>query len=127
VRSTGVFGGPQGQALIQRAEALVAEGRGATLVSMPDFWYVASAESIVDRMTNTPDILALASRVACPSLFIRGDEPADLYPAERFRDLCAGRCDIELLSGCDHFYKGAEERTAAIVASWLTRRTDSVS
>jgi pimeloyl-ACP methyl ester carboxylesterase len=127
VRSTGVFGSSQGGALIAQAEDLVRQGRGASFISMPDFWYFATADSIVDRMANTPDILALASRVTCPSLFIRGDEPADLYPAERFRDLSAGPCDVELLSGCDHFYKGAEKRTASVVASWLTRRTDSAS
>ncbi len=127
VRSTGVFSGPSGEQLLRQAEAMVEDGRGAELMALPDFWYVATAESIVDRMANTPDMLELAPRVTCPSLFLRGDEPAELYPAERFKELSAGSCDIELLPGCDHFYKGAEERTAAVVASWLMRRTGSAS
>jgi hypothetical protein len=41
---------------------------------VPGWWYVISAESFLDRMTEMPDVLELAPTIRCPTLFIRGDE-----------------------------------------------------
>ena len=41
---------------------------------MSGWWYVASAESFLDRMISMPAILDLAPSVTCPVLFIRGDQ-----------------------------------------------------
>ena len=53
---------------------LVAAGRGRELMLVPGWWYVISAESFLDRMTEMPDVLELAPTIRCPTLFIRGDE-----------------------------------------------------
>ena len=37
------------------------------------------------------------------------------YPAERFKENCAGPCEIAIIPNCDHFYVGAEEKVAKIV------------
>jgi hypothetical protein len=58
-----------------RARALLANGRGRELMLVPSWWYVISAESFLDRMTEMPDVLELAPTISCPTLFIRGDEP----------------------------------------------------
>ena len=69
----------------EEARRLVAEGRGKTLLLMPGWWYVITAESFIDRLTEVPDVLALAPQVKCPILYIRGDqENAERYPAEAF-------------------------------------------
>jgi pimeloyl-ACP methyl ester carboxylesterase len=103
------------------ARRLVDEGRGRELMHLPGWWYVSSAESFLDRMDNLPDTLGLAPRVACPSLYLRGDsEPSDLYPAEAFAGLAAGPCTVSIVERCDHFYRGREAEVATRVADWFT-------
>jgi pimeloyl-ACP methyl ester carboxylesterase len=110
---------------VDRAERLVAEGRGDELLLLPGWWYVMSATSLLDRLRATPDVLALAPRVRCPSLFIRGlEEDPAVYPAERFADLTAGQGEIMVLPGCDHFYRGQEQRTATLVGDWLAAKAE---
>jgi pimeloyl-ACP methyl ester carboxylesterase len=105
-----------------QARALVAAGRGRELMLMPGWWYVISAESFLDRMEEMPDILELAPRIRCPSLFIRGDqESAQNYPAEDFQRRAGGPSAVEIVPNCDHFYVGCEERVTELVASWLAR------
>jgi pimeloyl-ACP methyl ester carboxylesterase len=105
-----------------RAKNMVEEGRGRELMLMPGWWYAISAESFLDRLTETPDVLELAPRVKCPSLFVRGDrEPRDAYPAEEFRARASGPCAVEIVPDCDHFYNGREEAVRDIVSSWLAR------
>jgi pimeloyl-ACP methyl ester carboxylesterase len=105
-----------------QARALVAAGRGTELMLLPGWWYAASAESFLDLLTELPDTLALAPRIACPSLFVRGDqETPERYPAEAFKRLSPGECAIEIVSDCDHFYRGREDAVAAMVAAWLSR------
>ena len=54
-------------------------------------WYVISAESYVDRTTTLPDILALAPKITCPVLYVRGSlEPKDVYPAEAYAERAGG-------------------------------------
>jgi hypothetical protein len=58
---------------------------------VPGWWYVISAESFLDRMTEMPDVLELAPTIRCPTLFIRGDEESpETYPAERFKERAGG-------------------------------------
>jgi pimeloyl-ACP methyl ester carboxylesterase len=104
-----------------QAQALVAEGRGRELMFMPGWWYVISAESFLDRIVSVPDTIALAPRIKCPVLAIRGDkEDRDRYPAEEFQAAAGGRCDVEIIDNCDHFYNGREAHVAQTVARWLT-------
>ena len=63
-----------------------------------------------------------AERSTCPVLFIRGDqEPKDNYPAELFKENCAGACEVAIIPDCDQFYVSAEERVAATITDWLKR------
>ncbi|HEY6240529.1 MAG TPA: alpha/beta hydrolase [Burkholderiales bacterium] len=105
-----------------RARDLVAEGRGRELMLMPGWWYAISAESYLDRLTETPDTLELALKVKCPTLYVRGDqEPRANYPAEDFKARSGGPCTVEIVPDCDHFYNGREETIQAIVSSWLAK------
>ena len=105
-----------------RARALVAAGRGRDLMLVPGWWYVISAESFLDRMTEMPDVLELAPTIRCPTLFIRGDEEsAEIYPAERFKERAGGPCDVEIVPNCNHFYVGREEAICELVSGWLVR------
>ena len=105
-----------------QARALVAAGRGRELMLMPGWWYVISAESFLDRLTEMPDVLELAPRSAarhCSSAATRRDP--ENYPAERFRDRAGGTCDVEIVPDCDHFYVGRENAICDLVAGWLAR------
>src|SRR5262245_47475598 len=116
----GLMVGDRVEEFAARARALVKEGRGRELMLMPGWWYAISAESFLDRLTETPDTLALAPRVKCPSLFVRGDkEPRDAYPAEEFKARAGGPCTVGIVPDCDHFYSGREEAVTQLVASWL--------
>jgi pimeloyl-ACP methyl ester carboxylesterase len=107
---------------IARAKGLVAAGRGRELMLMPGWWYAISAESYLDRLTETPDGLALAPTIKCPTLYIRGDlESRENYPAEEFQACTGGACDVEIVPGCDHFYNGCEEAIQRLVSSWLAK------
>jgi pimeloyl-ACP methyl ester carboxylesterase len=106
---------------VAEAERLVAEGRGRALLLLPGWWYVLSAESFLDRVRNTPDTLAAAPRITCPSLYIRGDqEDPIVYPAEAFSDRTPGPCRVVILDRCDHFYTGREDAVAHTVVEWLS-------
>jgi pimeloyl-ACP methyl ester carboxylesterase len=106
----------------KEAEALVAAGRPRQLMLIPAWWWVISAQTFLDRLTNAPDLVENAKRIRSPVLFIRGDrEPVDNYPAEKFKENCTGPCEIAIIPNCDHFYVGAEERVAKAVVEWLRR------
>ncbi len=55
---------------MEKAQALIAAGRGRELMLVPGWWFVVGTKGFVDRMTQMPDILALAPFVRCPVLFI---------------------------------------------------------
>jgi pimeloyl-ACP methyl ester carboxylesterase len=106
--------------LTGRARELVDAGRGRELMFLPGWWYVISAESFLDRIRTIPDTIALASKIACPVLCIRGDkEDVDRYPAEEFQRAARAPCTVEIVTNCDHFYNGREDTVASIVSSWL--------
>ncbi len=105
-----------------RAEELVKAGRGKELMFMPGWWYVISAESFLDRIATVPDTIALAPKIKCPVLAIRGDrEDVDRYPAEEFQRAAGGSCRVEIVPDCDHFYNGREDAIAEIVSSFLAQ------
>jgi pimeloyl-ACP methyl ester carboxylesterase len=110
------------EAQMAEARALVAAGRGKELLLMPGWWYVISAESLIDRDTTMPDVVELAPTIRCPTLYVRGDqEDPDAYPAEKFRARAGGVCDVEIVPECDHFYVGREAAVSDLVAGWLAR------
>ena len=120
--SAGLLAGDRMEELSAQARALVAAGRGRELMFMPGWWYVISAESFLDRLTEVPDTLALAPQITCPVLCVRGaEESRERYPAEEFQARVAGPCEVEIVANCDHFYNGCEDRVAAIVSAWLAR------
>ncbi|HYL90526.1 MAG TPA: alpha/beta hydrolase, partial [Burkholderiales bacterium] len=92
------------------------------LLLLPGWWYACTAESFLDLLTEVPDILGLAPAIRCPVLFLRGDrEPRDLYPAEEFAKRSGGRCQVEIIPDCDHFYVGREAAVAELVSAWLNK------
>jgi len=111
------------EATMANAQALVAAGRGKELITVPNWWYVISAESYaesyVDRFTTVPDILALAPRITCPVLYVRGSlEPKEVYPAEAYAERAGGPCEVAIVPG-DHFYNGIEDDVYGVVVAWL--------
>jgi pimeloyl-ACP methyl ester carboxylesterase len=105
---------------IELSRSMVSEGRGRELVLLPGWWYVTSAASFLDALENCPDVLELAPRIGCPVLYLRGErEPRALYPAEDFARRAGGRCDVEIVPDCDHFYAGREHAVSTIVCSWM--------
>ena len=108
--------------LTAQARAMMAEGRGRELMLMPGWWYAISAESFLDRLTETPDVLELAPKISCPTLFIRGDREArEQYPAEAFQSRSNGPCTVEIVADCDHFYTGREQAVQSLVCDWLVK------
>lgn len=117
---SGLLAGTELERFRAEATALVEAGRGRELMAMPGWWYYLTAESFLDRLETVPDILALAPRIECPTLFVRGDlEPAASYPAERFAELAGGPATVRILPGCDHFYKDCEDAVTAVVETFL--------
>jgi len=115
-----LFAGDRMAELMERARAMVGAGRGRDLILMPGWWYVISAESFLDRIATVPDTIALAPKIKCPVLAIRGDkEERNRYPAEEFQRAAGGPCRVEIIADCDHFYNGREDHVAGTVASWL--------
>jgi pimeloyl-ACP methyl ester carboxylesterase len=119
---SGLLAGDRIVEITQQAQELVDSGRGDTLMSVPGWWYVITAESFLDRLRTVPDILDLAPRITCPTLFIRGGaEPVATYPAERFAELAGGPCESVIVPGADHFYRGHEKEITDVVSGFLRR------
>jgi pimeloyl-ACP methyl ester carboxylesterase len=109
------------ESTLARAQALVAAGLGKELMTVPNWWYVISAESYLDRSATVPDILELAPTITCPVLYVRGSlEPKEVYPAEAYAERAGGPCEIAIVAG-DHFYKGIEDEVCGVVTAWLEK------
>jgi len=122
ISAKGLFGRDRLLELIAEAERMIAQGRGRELILLPGWWWVISAESLVDYSRNMPATLDNARQMKSPVLYVVGDqEPEDLYPAREFAARCASPCDVRILPSCDHFYTGLERETAALVVDWLRR------
>lgn len=118
--SAGLMAGDDADALAASARALVAAGRGSELLLMPRWWYAISADSLIDRIGNTPGLLAAAPAVTCPTLAIRGSlEPPGRYPMEEFAARTPGPASAHVIEGADHWYRGHESTVAELVATWI--------
>jgi pimeloyl-ACP methyl ester carboxylesterase len=118
----GLFAGDRMDELTAQARAMVKAGRGRELMFMPGWWYVISAESFLDRIETVPDTIALAPKIKCPVLCVCGDkEDPERYPAKEFQRHAGGKCDVEIVPDCDHFYNGREDAVSGIVSSWLRK------
>ena len=118
----GLFAGDRMDELTAQARAMVKAGRGRELMFMPGWWYVISAESFLDRIETVPDTIALAPKIKCPVLCVCGDkEDPERYPAKEFQRHAGGKCDVEIVPDCDHFYNGREDAVSGIVSAWLAR------
>jgi len=118
----GLLAGDRYEEVSAQARALIAAGRGKQLMLVPGWWYVITAESFIDRLTEVPDTIALAPKVKCPMLAIRGDkEDRDRYPAEEFQRHATAPCEVAIIAGSDHFYNGCENKVTEIVSSWLKK------
>ena len=118
----GLLAGDRVDELTAQAERKVKMGHARELMFMPGWWYVISAESFLDRIATVPDTIALAPKIKCPVLCIRGDkEEAHRYPAEEYQRAAGGPCEVEIVANSDHFYNGREDVVATLVAKWLTR------
>ena len=115
-----LFAGDRMAELTEQARAMVGSGRGRDFILMPGWWYLITAESFLDRIATVPDTIALAPKIKCPVLAIRGDkEERSRYPAEEFQRAAGGPCRVEIVPNCDHFYNGKEKVVSTIVAKWL--------
>ena len=118
--ASGLFAKNRFDEITAQAETMVAQGRGHELILLPDWWWVISAESFLDRSRNTPDILEEAPNVRCPTLFLRGDqEPPEMYPAEQYAVRSGGPCEVRIVPNCNHFYHGHETDISESIAAWL--------
>ena len=89
---------------------------------LPGWWYVTTPNSYIDRLTTMPNTAQTAPKIKCPSLFIRGDlEIPEAYPAETFAAASSGKCDVEFIKNCFHFYKNKENEVTEIVSKWLVK------
>lgn len=115
-------------AVMERARKLVAAGRGKELMLVPNWWYVLSAESYVDRFTTMPDTFELAPKIKCPVLYVRGSlEPKEPYPAEGYQERAGGPCEVAIVEGGDHFYNGVEDKVCRVVADWLRKNVPALA
>jgi pimeloyl-ACP methyl ester carboxylesterase len=122
--ANGMFGRDQLAEIETRARHMVAEGRGKELMLLPGWWWVASAECVVDYTDNMPDTVACAARTKVPVLFLRGNkEVVELYPAEAYAAKCTGPCEVRILPDCDHFYTGQEKAVSELILHWLRGAT----
>lgn len=122
--ANGNFGRDRLPEIEAQARQMVAEGRGKELMLLPGWWWVASAECVVDFTENMPDTVECAGRTKVPVLFTRGDkEPAELYPAEAYAANCASPCEVRILPNCDHFYTGQEQTVSGLILNWLKQAT----
>lgn len=118
--TAGEMGAGDADGLLERARAMVADGRGDELMLMPGWWFAITPNSLIDRHTNTPDLLENAVDISCPSLFVVGGlENPEIYPAEGFARLAAGPSTAVIVPDGDHWYRGVEDTVADTVVSWL--------
>lgn len=118
--AAGLMAGHEAEQFEAQARAMVADGRGKELILLPSWWYAISAESLLDRIERTPDLLAQACSVSCPSLAIRGSlESPGTYPMEEFARRAAGPSTTHVIEGSDHWYVGFESIVTEIIVRWL--------
>jgi len=116
----GLFAADRHAEFSERARALVAAGKERELMLLPAWYFAISAQTFVDNLDALPDVLALAPKIRCPVLYVRGArEPKDLYPAEAFAERAGGPCRAHIEPESDHYYTGRETSICRLVSSWL--------
>ena len=106
-------------ALLERARALHALGRGEELLLTPKWWWAISARSALEL--NVPALVESAARTRCPILAIRGSlEPVDAYPIERVGLAAGPRATTQIVGG-NHYYAGHEREVGELVGDWLAK------
>jgi pimeloyl-ACP methyl ester carboxylesterase len=118
----GMFAQDRLEELTAQAEVMVARGAGRELMLLPDWWWVISAESFLDRARHTPSTVGNAPKIRCPSLYLRGDKEApESYPVEAFAGAAGAPCEARVIPDCDHFYTGREDDVARQVVDWVVK------
>jgi pimeloyl-ACP methyl ester carboxylesterase len=124
--SSGLLACDQLQSITEKAASLVEAGKGQTLIQLPGWWWVISAQSFLDLTKTLPDTLALAPSIQCPTLFLVGDsEPTSRYPAQAFARKTQGSCTVTVIEDCDHFYNDREAQVSDEVCRWLKDTLDA--
>jgi len=109
--------------ITETARRLVHEGNGHQLMLVPGWWYVISATTYVEFLDHCPDIVELASRLPCETLFVRSrEEPADVYPAEEVAARSPHSVVVEVLDVGGHYYVGSETLVAETVTTWIAEQ-----
>lgn len=102
------------------ARERVAEGRGDEPILFPAWWFVATANSFLDRLERTFPLLDSVAEVTCPLLVLRGSlEHEDSYPTASVAATAKGPATVEIVEGSNHHYTGHEDDVVALVTGWL--------
>jgi pimeloyl-ACP methyl ester carboxylesterase len=118
--SVGVLAQDRLEEVTREARERASAGRGRELMFLPGWWYATTADSFLDTLERCPDLLELAPRIACRTLYLRGDkEHRELYPAEEFARRAKGACEVQVVPDCDHFYRGREDDIARRVNTFI--------
>jgi pimeloyl-ACP methyl ester carboxylesterase len=118
---------PEFKAIMEQAEALVAEGEGKTFL-----WAKASgADALFSAATyvnkygkhENNDVRGHAARLGCPHLVIAGGAEHPFFPEYAGELAQAGGADAayKIVPGANHFYHGHEAEVINILREWLNR------
>lgn len=120
---------PEFKAIMERAEALVAEGRDKAFLwaraSGADALFTAATYVNKYGKHENNDVRSHAARLGCPHLAIAGGAEHPFFP-EYAKELAqAGGADAgyKIVAGADHFYHGCEAAVIDILREWLNRFT----
>ncbi len=117
----GLMAADRYEELTADARRLVERGEGQRLMLVPGWWYVISAQTYVEFLDNCPDVVELASELACETFFLRSiEEPPAVYPAEEIADRSGLPVTISVGEFGGHYYVGHESLVAETVVEWLT-------
>lgn len=109
--------------ILEKAQALVAAGRGQDLIALPRWSWAVSAQSVVTyRQQGEPEMLGpLASGIEVPLLILTGEhETANVLEGiEQMRALRGHRDAWVSLARCNHFYLGRESDVQRIVGDFV--------
>ena len=120
--SNGLFGAEKLPEILDKAKNMIADGKADDIMCLPGWYWITTPRSLLDLSQNLPHLIAEASKISCPVLFIRGDqEPEDLYPAMSFKDTCNAQVDVVTIKNSDHFYVGTEAIVNKTICDWLKK------
>lgn len=117
--------------LLEKAQRMVAEGRGTEILVWEAEQPVLSAQALLDRAQLDLDLFGLNSdrtdppaieRIRCPILAVYGEAEAGASTAlEQIRCGAKGavRTDVHLVKGADHAYTNREDALAARLSQWV--------